>query len=351
MDKIASSQQQQPSSPQGSPAPLCIPALRRTGSLPSETGQKPVSDYESGKVTSHASPSRVEFPSLPSSLRISTLSPTRPEEITDPHDLASGDNGRQEPPKVKWKLRPRTAALAKNRRSPSKSSFDSNDEDTSDGDYTGRRKRRRNPPGSKMPNKRHYRSSGFERSPGPHSISTPPSSQIHSDEEDIPGTPTAAFEEWPLQGAVLKRVTVGNYTIFQLQFTCPSVSRGACSCTNRNREDRPSTGTELSMEQGMLRTVGSEAEGSIQDCNEEYAVEQIRGHKFTKPGNKGLQLHVKWRNFQKLTWEPVELMEGTEAYDTYLKGNDISRPSKTCKRGRPKKPNIMDQEKLQISLS
>ncbi len=52
---------------------------------------------------------------------------------------------------------------------------------------------------------------------GRYSIPIPPSS-LRSD-EGLARVPTAKFEEWPLKGAVLKRVTENGLVTFQLQFT------------------------------------------------------------------------------------------------------------------------------------
>ncbi|ORY68691.1 uncharacterized protein BCR38DRAFT_136690 [Pseudomassariella vexata] len=342
--------------------------LRRTGSPSCEARQEPTSNathYVPVKGTSHASSPTVQFPSLPGSRSLSTLSPAPPYETNDPQrisrcELVNGaDNGRQESPKAQRKLRPRIAALDRDRH-PSKSSIASDDEgadefedtDDNDDDYTARpqRKRRKNPSSSQVSKQRHSRLSGIGRSSRPYSISTPPSSQIDSDKEGTAGAPTAAFEEWPLQDAVLKRVTEGRQMTFQLQFTWGSCrSQGLHADARRSLGDQPPTRTEVSMKRGILSIAGPEAGDSMQDGDEEYIVEQIRDHRFTEPGNQGLQLHVKWRNTRKLTWEPVELMEDTKAYDTYLKHNNISRPSNGRKRGRPRK-SVVDNPRLGISF-
>lgn len=371
---IASSRQQQPPSLEGSPAPLCIPVrrmspisqsprtaqhqpsqelLRRTARLSCEARQE---------FTGNAASPTVQFPSLPRSRSLSTLSPTSPKETTDPQRISrselvnGGDNSCQESPKPQWKLR--LAAFDKDRHPSNESSIDSDDEgadefedtDDNDDDYTGRppRKRRKNLSGSQVPKPQHSRLSGFRRPPHPYGIYTPPSSQIYSDEEDAAGAPTAAFEEWPLQDAVLKRVTEGGQMTFQLQFTWGFCrSQGLHGCASPSLRDQSSAS---SVKRGMLSTADSDVGDSMQhddeapNSDEEYVVEQIRAHRFTKPGNQGLELRVKWRNTRKLTWEPVVLMEDTEAYDTYLKDNNISRPSKTRKRGRPRKSATGDYD-------
>ncbi|KAI1379273.1 hypothetical protein F4677DRAFT_363085 [Hypoxylon crocopeplum] len=63
---------------------------------------------------------------------------------------------------------------------------------------------------------------------GNRSIPSPPSSHGHSDEETTEAH-AAKFKEWPLEDAVLKRVTVNGLATFQLQFTwdtCANHSRG-----------------------------------------------------------------------------------------------------------------------------
>ncbi|KAI3339716.1 hypothetical protein F4824DRAFT_35622 [Ustulina deusta] len=57
-----------------------------------------------------------------------------------------------------------------------------------------------------------------------HSVLSSPSSQKSIDRK-------AVFEEWPLGNAVLKRVTVGGTTTFQVQFTWDS-------CATYGRKDR-----------------------------------------------------------------------------------------------------------------
>jgi transposase InsO family protein len=68
------------------------------------------------------------------------------------------------------------------------------------------------------------------------------------------------------------------------------------------------------------------------DGTEEYEVEKILDHRIPKGRRRGLKLLVKWKGYARPTWEPVEEFEETEAYDTYLQHNDVSKPSWNCRR-------------------
>jgi hypothetical protein len=123
---------------------------------------------------------------------------------------------------------------------------------------------------------------------------------------------TTVFEEWPLQDAVLKRVTEGGRTTFQLQFTW-----GSCASHGLNND----------------ATHGPENDAT----DEEYYVERILDHKFTGCNGQELEFFVKWEGDPKPTWEPAKELENGEAYDAYVARNDISKPLSRRKRGRPRK--------------
>ncbi|KAH8202102.1 hypothetical protein TruAng_003770 [Truncatella angustata] len=217
---------------------------------------------------------RLEGQSPPGSHR-NTPPSTQLQEVVDQQSTpvsdsyGEGDGACKGPPEAKRKLRPRPAALHQVFRSASEPSLASDDdradevEDTNDDDYTRRpqRKRRKNRSGLKASSKGHNRSNGTRKCSGQHNLSTPPSSKGNSDEEYATGTPTAAFEEWPLQDAVLKRVTEGGQMTFQFL------------------GDQPSA---FSMKRGMLSAADSDAgdfmqdDDEVQDGDEEYVVEQIR---------------------------------------------------------------------------
>ncbi|KAH8193691.1 hypothetical protein TruAng_012143 [Truncatella angustata] len=170
-----------------------------------------------------------------------------------------------------------------------------------------------------------------------HNILTPTPSRVCSKEEDTVQIPTVTFEEWPLENAVLKRVTEGGLTTFQLQFTWSScTTHGSQHRATRSPGQRSSFVTGTSTELSRSSRVQSEIEDSSYTSGQ-YDVEQIRDHRFTKPDNQGLDVRVKWRGDPKLTWEPVEELEDTIAFEEYLVCNDISKPSNRPKRGRPKK--------------
>lgn len=69
-----------------------------------------------------------------------------------------------------------------------------------------------------------------KRRNGQRSIPNLPYSQGPSDEIGIVQASMASFEEWLLQNAVLKHVTVDGLATFQLQFTWNS-------CANHKRKD------------------------------------------------------------------------------------------------------------------
>ncbi|KAK9422558.1 hypothetical protein SUNI508_00421 [Seiridium unicorne] len=125
------------------------------------------------------------------------------------------DRTRNEPPTARRNLRTRPVALPQTYRPPSDLSLISDDDGTDElededdkDDYAQQpqRKRRRRLSGFKAQNKRHNGPSGVGRCSDRHNISTP-SSQAQHNKENTAGSPTAVFEEWPLQDAVLKRIT------------------------------------------------------------------------------------------------------------------------------------------------
>jgi hypothetical protein len=139
----------------------------------------------------------------------------------------------------------------------------------------------------------------------------------------------AKFEEWPLEDAVLKRVTVNGLPTFQIQFTWNA-------CTNVVHKDRAtgqaigsdsSTGWHNSTKRGSRTRVAfapgekppSQTDDDVQhpaltEGGTEWKVEKILG---TRKRGRGNQVHVKWEGFAKPTWEPRRNFLETEALHDY----------------------------------
>jgi hypothetical protein len=135
--------------------------------------------------------------------------------------------------------------------------------------------------------------------------------------------PTAVFEEWPLKDVVLKRVTEGSLTTFQLQFTW--ASRATPGFEDNATRERNNATPEAVDDATKVTTPGIELK---------YDVERILDHKFTRRNNQGLRFRVKWVDDPNPTWEPAKELENGGAYDVYVAHNDISKPSSRPKRGR-----------------
>ncbi|KAH6646741.1 hypothetical protein BKA67DRAFT_540236 [Truncatella angustata] len=200
------------------------------------------------------------------------------------------------------------------------------------------RKRRRQHPVPGASTRRRYCLDGTASRENLLDIPSPPSSENDTERKSTARILNAAFQEWPLVDAVLKRIMEDGRTTFQLQFTWGT-------CTTHERQDRgigspehqSSVNTAPFAKRGTRRHAQFETGHATQDDEEQCHIEAIRDHRFTEPNNGGLQLYVGWKNSQKRTWEPVEEFKETIAYGVYLAHNDISKPSNRPKRGRPPK--------------
>ncbi|KAI0526159.1 hypothetical protein F5B22DRAFT_145947 [Xylaria bambusicola] len=136
------------------------------------------------------------------------------------------------------------------------------------------------------------------------------------------------FEEWPLGNAVLKRVTVGGMTTFQVQFTWDT-------CATHGRKDHATedpqdnypvrkssslrrggaAGPPLTPEDTLIELTDDGIQSRAPTEEEtEWEFEKILG---TRKRGRGNQVLVKWTHSEKPTWEPMKNFLGTEALHAY----------------------------------
>jgi hypothetical protein len=129
---------------------------------------------------------------------------------------------------------------------------------------------------------------------------------------------TAVFEEWPLEGVFLKRVTEGDLTTFQLQFAWASGATHGPENSATKEHDNGATPEAVDDANKITTTPDTELK---------YGVKRILHHRYTK---QGLQYLVEWAP----TWEPAKELENGEAYLAYVACTHMSQPPSKPKRGR-----------------